>query len=447
MDRFRYPYCLLLHNIMETIVINAERALTAAESIRIDSAELLEFRRKREADGHKDLRIAYIMGPGDVYGTYKYWKEGFLDPRLPVIAYSYMFYDLCDRLDARALLLQRAGGLEERTEDGAFTFVPVEFGRFGGRLSYFARYFGYTVRCAIEILKFRPQYLLVGGSFATPFFPLMCLFGIKNILSIHNTYWPRGTKQFSRSQRFYNAVKRISLRRSIYSTVCTSLECANQFRELTNRIIPSFVEFPQYPEEFVFESPAPPGVRGIESSEKKLVFLGRIEESKGIFDLLEAAEILRDEGVTGIKWLLAGHGNKSEQLAAEIDTRFSNNEVEYLGLLDGNQIHELLCDTYCVICPTQFWNEGLALVCVEAMIHELPTVMSSTVPAADLLGDAAIIFPATSAADLAQQVKRLLNDQEYYKRACEAASINRNGVLDRSQSWGSQLFRALSRGK
>lgn len=84
-------------------------------------------------DGEK-LRVSYITGAGDVAGTYGYWKEGKPDPRVPIITYSSMFYDLMGQLDAKSQIVSSA--FEESFEDGDFLFSAFKDLPFSGRVSY-----------------------------------------------------------------------------------------------------------------------------------------------------------------------------------------------------------------------------------------------------------------------------------------------------------------------
>ena len=61
--------------------------------------------RRRFGPGDAPLRLSYFCGPGDVLGTYRHWCEGRHDPRVPIITYSSMFFELVRRLNARAQVI------------------------------------------------------------------------------------------------------------------------------------------------------------------------------------------------------------------------------------------------------------------------------------------------------------------------------------------------------
>ncbi|OSZ75428.1 hypothetical protein [Hydrogenophaga sp. IBVHS1] len=82
-----------------------------------------------------------------------------------------------------------------------------------------------------------------------------------------------------------------------------------------------------------------------------------------------------------------------------------------------------------------FWPMGA--------VHGVPSVVSSIVPARDLLDGACQVFPANDVEALTEILRSLAGDRAALRAHSEAALAHRPQFLDRSRSWGSQLYKAI----
>jgi glycosyltransferase involved in cell wall biosynthesis len=107
----------------------------------------------------------------------------------------------------------------------------------------------------------------------------------------------------------------------------------------------------------------------------KFLFLGRIGDRKGIFDLLEIIKEYK-EYLTGKFSLYIGGDGETDKLIEFIEKNDLHDFVEFEGWVSGEKKKELLaaCDIY--ILPS--YNEGLPISILEAMSYEMP-VISTTV--------------------------------------------------------------------
>lgn len=90
----------------------------------------------------------------------------------------------------------------------------------------------------------------------------------------------------------------------------------------------------------------------IRRSAKTIIYVGRLVEFKGILPLLKAAEELRD-----YRFIIVGSGPLMEVIKAP--------NIEYVGLLDGDQIREYLNESQFAVFPSKY--ENFPLVGLEAM--------------------------------------------------------------------------------
>ena len=401
-----------------------------AVSLPPDAAQALRRHLGKPADAQ--LRIAYVPGPGDVVGTFDHWQQGRHDPRVPVITYSAMFYSLVHKIGAQALVLTAEDKQPMAQGDTViFRHVPRDTGRHG--LGYRLAEAKYAKALAQELNRWQPDITVVGSDAPPGLFHRL---QSPAILSAHNTFWPMGQRPRSLRARLSLLPRRRSLRH-VVAAVCTSAECAHQIVALGGAK-PTFVEVPQ-----VASTDMPPTTASLRNAAHRITYIGRIEENKGVFDLLTAVENL-SISFPDLTLSFAGDGTAFAKLAAATSRSSFGAQVNLLGRIDSASIHALLDASDIVVCPTQSsFNEGLALVVVEAAIHGRPSVVSSVVPAGQLFPDSCVVFAADDAAALQAALRKLLENPAMLHRLSEDALKQRHKCLDRRQSWGSQLYQAL----
>lgn len=95
-----------------------------------------------------------------------------------------------------------------------------------------------------------------------------------------------------------------------------------------------------------------------------MLFLGRIGDRKGIFDLLEVINICQKQWKGKIKLIIGGDG-EVERLKKYIEAHKLSAMVEYVGWVDDEKKHQLLLEIDVLILPS--YNEGLPISILEAM--------------------------------------------------------------------------------
>ena len=107
------------------------------------------------------------------------------------------------------------------------------------------------------------------------------------------------------------------------------------------------------------------------SSVTRFVFLGRIGQRKGAFDLLQAFANLPADCLPQAQLTLAGDGelDKASDLVKQLNLE---DHVELPGWIDLEQRNRLLWDADVFILPS--YNEGLPMAMLEAMAWGLPVI-------------------------------------------------------------------------
>ena len=135
------------------------------------------------------------------------------------------------------------------------------------------------------------------------------------------------------------------------------------------------------------------------------LYVGRIEESKGILQILDIAN------QSDSKILLVGEIR--EQLKKRVE-KIKN--VEFLGKLPNEEALNLISNSRALLFPS-IWRETMGLVVLEAFSQGVPVIMSDLV-VSDLVQheENGLIFKTNDSQDLLHQMKRLSSDGELRNR-------------------------------
>jgi glycogen synthase len=388
-------------------------------------------------------RILYAAGQGNVLGTYHYWRQGLDDPSQISITYSSLFYDLCRDLGIEALVI--ATHLPpDSLRDGP---IRIEHRRVlwaeRGGLMYHLGQLWYHSGLIASALRFRANALVVANTNYGFMLSLLRLFRIEVINSVHATFWPAMKRPDDR------LVPRILLklngwfwRQAASATLCVSPECARQIREISGTVIgPIHVFCPQYHRQ-EFDALAAPQVE--RESPFRIMFAGRIERNKGVFDILAVADELERRHPGLVEWALCGSGSAEVELRAAVEASGLSDVFRLKGYLNRTEMFQELQRAHALIAPTtNEFTEGLNKVAVESILAGRPLVTTTGVPAIDLLGDATIVLPPGDVDAYTEAVLRLATDSEFFESKRRASLVMREQFFDRNRGWGGTLKRIL----
>ena len=379
------------------------------------------------------LRIAFHAGPGDAAGSFDYWTEGEHDRRVPVIAYSTQFFALAQSIGADAYIITEPPHQPQRRRDG-FHFIPTARDRSRRGIGWHVEESAYARRVLAHLRRIRPH-VVVMGTDLPPWFYTALPRSTALILTMHNTFWPMGRRATGAKARLKQALRGLGLRRAS-AAVCTSPECARQLATLTGGQKELFVEMPQIPAGRL------PALHPRDAA-RALLYLGRIEANKGVFDLLTAFSNLASHR-PDITLTLAGTGSAAPAVEEAIRTAPHRERIRYSGQLSAEGVIAALQRADLLVCPTRSsFNEGLALVVIEAAAMGVPSVVSSVIPAQDHVPDGCAVYPADDTAALERSLAAVIDSSDAYQALAEGTASIRAQVLDRSRSWGSQLAHAM----
>jgi phosphatidylinositol alpha-mannosyltransferase len=135
-------------------------------------------------------------------------------------------------------------------------------------------------------------------------------------------------------------------------------------------------------------------------------FQGRLVTTKGIRVLLDAAEQLRKEN-RDFRVKIIGGGPELEGLKASVTQSGTN--VEFLGYVPDERLHEAMRDVSVVVMPS-LAGEVFGLVAAENMLQGKLVIVSDLGSLKEVVGDAGLTFRNGDAADLAARMREVLDD-------------------------------------
>lgn len=133
-----------------------------------------------------------------------------------------------------------------------------------------------------------------------------------------------------------------------------------------------------------------------------ILYVGQMEEYKGVSTLIRAYAHLRQEHWSGPGLQLAGGGAMLEGLQQDVETGRLAPGLEILGL--RNDAPDLMRNSKCIVIPSE-WEEACAFVAIEAMASGRPVVCSDAGSLPELFDGKAIVVPRGDVRSLANALR------------------------------------------
>jgi glycogen synthase len=365
------------------------------------------------------LRILYVTGHGNIIEAHEHWRKGKEDPSQMFLIYSGQFEDMCQEIDATAYLISPYSD-RRLLRDGRFTLEHRPKPIMGGGLLYHLSEILYGFGLVATALRFRAD-LAVISSGTTHYFMLAFfrLFGIRVISVLHNTLWPKGYPPTRLVPRMIFWLDGLFFRWVCSACIGISAECTRQVDELSGgNPPPLYLMRAQFRRDyFQAIAPTPP----IDLCPFTIVFAGRAERNKGVFDLLEMAQRLEQELPGRFRWEVCGSGADLDELRRQHEVMGLQPIVSVRGWTSPADLRAIQGRSHLSIVPTRSdFAEGMAKTAIEAVLASRPVLTSSVNPALDVLRPAAIEAETDNVGSYVDAIKLLIDDEDRYNELVEA---------------------------
>jgi glycogen synthase len=390
-------------------------------------------------------RVFWCAGPGDIIDAHEYWKRGARYPTEVSLTFSGQIEDFCKDINATAYFVathQRKAFLQ----DGAFTMEHRPKRARSGAAFHLGE-ISYGLGLLRTALRFRADVALVDSGCAHFFvFALFQMFGIRVVPILHNTLWPNGFPPRKLIPRIVRRLDSLFFWERVPTAVIgVSPECGRQVDQLRSKkrypILQTRAQF--YSDYFAKITPPPPhGTRPF-----WIMFIGRVDRIKGVFDILEIARRIEDSHPGMVRWEICGRGRDFEEMKKRHSELLLSEIVNLRGWTSLDDLIGVYAKSHASIVPTRSsFTEGLAMTAAEAILAGRPVVTNPVVPALEVLRLACIEAKTDDVESHLEAVLKIASDAELYNRMCTACIDYQAQFYDRERyGLNAVLKQALAR--
>lgn len=212
-------------------------------------------------------------------------------------------------------------------------------------------------------------------------------------------------------RRFFKDLKVILLSDALYDDVRKYVSredvwiCPNGIPEITTSHIPE-------------KSP---------QSVPHILFLSNLLIEKGVWVLLDALQLLKEQGKSFVCDFVGGETSEIDAtlFAEEVERRGLNRQVIYHGRKYGEEKVAYFQQADLFVFPTYYSNECFPLVLLEAMSYSLPCIATDEGGIRDIVvnGENGFLVPKYDASALAQHIRQLIEDHNLCKEMGENGHV------------------------
>ena len=262
------------------------------------------------------------------------------------------------------------------------------------------------------------------------------------IPTVHCVLWTRNNPPTGRVKKFLAMLDRPFWRRSAKAILSASSDITRQIDRTAGDDHARVVHFlPTYRRD-TFDSTPPPPAR----EPFRVLFAGRIEAYKGVFDLLEIAKRFAGAGRTSIEFDLCGTGSAIDALKDGVEKAGLGGRFRVHGHCDRTKMRAMFRDCHILIVPTTTdFPEGFNQVLVEGVLAGRPVITSSVCPALDYVREAVVEVPPDDVGAYHDAILRLHDDPAFFEQKRAASVTLQRQFYEPERGWAGALRKALGR--
>ena len=159
----------------------------------------------------------------------------------------------------------------------------------------------------------------------------------------------------------------------------------------------------------------------LNNGNKVILFVGRIEKNKGVFDLIKAISLLRNK--KKIILFLIGELREKDNLQKYIKMYSLEGKVIYLGTVPHKKVAEFMNNSDLFVLPS--YNEGVPNVILEAMSCGKPVISTNVggIPEVISHGINGLLIEPRNIEQLADSILKVLCDKSLARKMGERARL------------------------
>ena len=152
----------------------------------------------------------------------------------------------------------------------------------------------------------------------------------------------------------------------------------------------------------------------------QLAYVGRLSESKGVFEIIEALRILHERG-KDMQLTIAGNGPDEARLCTRVEDLGLQQKVRFMGVVHGKERDRVWNESDLFVFPT--YHEALPYSLLESMAARTPALVSRVGAIPDVMEDGVhgLFVQLRNPQALADAIDRLDNDRALIRRMGESS--------------------------
>jgi glycosyltransferase involved in cell wall biosynthesis len=164
------------------------------------------------------------------------------------------------------------------------------------------------------------------------------------------------------------------------------------------------------------------------SEEPRLLFVGRLDERKGLKYLLQALPLVLAKQPARLR--IVGKGILEQEIKSQCHALGLDQVVDFLGFVSKEELADeyASCDIFVLpaIVDSKGDTEGLGIVIIEALAHQKPVIVSAVGGIVDVIqsGNTGLLIPEKNPTALAQAILTLLSNPH------QAREMGQKGLAD-----------------
>ncbi len=386
-------------------------------------------------------KVVYFSGPGNIVNTFRLWLKGEDDPHQQAITYSGQFYSAAKNLSVELTAISQDVAADSETDGVISAKNHITLWHNARGVKYFLGRFIRGFYIFSTCLKLKPNVLFVteGNTFWF-MLALPKLIGVKVVPVLHCTLWLPNRKK-SMLDKIFDFLDKPIYGRHAYAVLTVSLEITKQVKWLRERKGAAETDYPPVVE-FLPSYRETAASKELQDSNQRpfyVLFVSRIQAEKGIYDLIELAKKIKQDGFD-IKIDVAGDGSDFEAFKKEVAAQNLEDILQLHGYCYKDQMRELVARSHAfIVMTTDNFIEGFNKVCLESVLSCRPLIASSACPAIAYMEKAAIVVKPGDVSGYFQAIVDLYQKPELYNEKSESAKALHPLFLSQSYSFESAI--------
>lgn len=152
--------------------------------------------------------------------------------------------------------------------------------------------------------------------------------------------------------------------KKIFNMTDCVIVLSEEWREIINKWVDTKIQV-------LYNAIEIPESNNYNKNSKYITLLGRLNERKGVYDLLEVIADVKKHR-KDIKFILAGDGDLEKLRRKIYEKGLDDDSVQVLGWIDNKRKYEILKETIIYVLPS--YHEGMPMSILEAMSYGIPVI-------------------------------------------------------------------------